>query len=91
MIKRYHIFFYGTVQGVGFRYTARALAEKYEIKGWVMNTTSGEVELEVEADSKDLENFLQDLKEEFKSYIKNINTEEFPPTKKFQDFRIRFY
>jgi len=35
----------GCVQGVGFRYTARRLAEGFPVAGYVRNLSSGEVEL----------------------------------------------
>jgi acylphosphatase len=91
MNKRYHIFFSGGVQGVGFRYAARAYADKYAIYGWVANRSDGRVELEVEGKSSDLDNFLSELKEEFKAYIKDIQMEELPYSGEYNDFQIRFY
>jgi len=51
----------GMVQGVGFRPFVYRLAQDYNLKGWVRNT-SGSVEIEVEGDEESLENFLIDLK-----------------------------
>ena len=45
---RKHIVFYGRVQGVGFRYTAKYLARSLELTGWVKNDWDGTVTMEVQ-------------------------------------------
>ena len=45
---RKHITFYGRVQGVGFRYTAKYLAQSMDLTGWVENEWDGTVTMEVE-------------------------------------------
>ncbi len=50
----------GIVQGVGFRPFVYGLATRLDLKGWVLNTSSGVV-IEVEGASSTLEEFLQDL------------------------------
>jgi len=50
----------GIVQGVGFRPFVYGLATRLDLKGWVLNTSSGVV-IEVEGPSSILEEFLQDL------------------------------
>lgn len=45
---RKHIVFYGRVQGVGFRYTAKYLAQSLELTGWVRNDWDGTVTMEVQ-------------------------------------------
>lgn len=91
MKKHYHVFFLGQVQGVGFRYTARSCADKYAICGWVANCDDGRVELDIEGNFSDLDNFLSELKEEFKPYIKDIKIDELPLSGEYGDFQIRFY
>ena len=44
---RWHIFFSGQVQFVGFRYQACLLAKKLGLTGWVENLGDGRVEMEV--------------------------------------------
>ncbi len=53
----------GVVQGVGFRPYVYRLAERYNLAGWVKNSSQG-AELEVEGAEADLEAFLQALQKE---------------------------
>ena len=59
---RWHILFEGEVQFVGFRYTARLLARKLGLTGWVRNLPDGRVEAEVQGSVVDLRRFLLQLK-----------------------------
>ena len=45
---RKHIVFHGRVQGVGFRYTAKYLANSLNLVGWVQNEWDGTVTMEVQ-------------------------------------------
>lgn len=45
---RKHIVFHGRVQGVGFRYTAKNLAQSLRLTGWVKNEWDGTVSMEVQ-------------------------------------------
>lgn len=45
---RKRIIFHGRVQGVGFRYTAKYLAQSLELTGWVKNEWNGTVTMEVQ-------------------------------------------
>ena len=47
MIRK-HIIFYGSVQGVGFRYRARHAADYYSCTGWVHNEWDGSVSMEIQ-------------------------------------------
>ena len=51
------IFYSGRVQGVGFRYTAKAVASGFEISGIVRNLSDGRVELIAEGARAELEAF----------------------------------
>lgn len=44
--ERRHVFLYGTVQGVGFRYFVRQAAHRLDLAGYVRNRPDGSVELE---------------------------------------------
>ena len=43
---RKHIVFHGRVQGVGFRYTAKYLANSLNLVGWVQNEWDGTVTID---------------------------------------------
>ena len=60
VIKRASIKLSGRVQGVGFRPFVYRLAEKYGIKGYVLNNTGG-VEISAEAEESALLNFVKSL------------------------------
>lgn len=61
MAVRWHIFFFGRVQGVGFRYTSKQTAAKYEVSGWVRNLPNGSVEMIVEGTPAELRNYVDDV------------------------------
>ncbi|MFV0372610.1 acylphosphatase [Microbacterium sp.] len=47
-MRRVHVIVDGMVQGVGYRYTLRMVAQQVGASGWVRNRTDGTVEAEVE-------------------------------------------
>lgn len=90
-MKRVHVFYYGRVQGVGFRYTAQYLAMNLGIVGWVKNLANGSVEIVAEGREADIKEFLdQILKGELGRYIKDAELSWGNPTGEFKDFDVRF-
>jgi len=57
------VFFLGKVQGVGFRYTTKTVATGFEVTGVVKNLPDGRVELIAEGDKRELEEFLQGIRD----------------------------
>jgi len=57
------ILYAGHVQGVGFRYTAKAVAAGYEVTGTIRNLPDGRVELICEGERAELEAFQSGLKD----------------------------
>ena len=55
------VHFFGTVQGVGFRYTACRVAAGYEVGGYVRNLADGSVECLAEGDPAEIDGFLAEL------------------------------
>ena len=55
--SRMNIFYSGSVQGVGFRYTVKTVAAGFEVAGIVRNLTDGRVELIAEGSRAELEAF----------------------------------
>lgn len=56
-----HIMVSGRVQGVGFRYFIKQSAEGLQIKGWVRNLYSGDVEIMVSGEKQALEDFITSI------------------------------
>ena len=63
MKTRYHYRFKGQVQGVGFRWTARMLAEKLDLTGWVENMWDGSVEMEIQGDEETIDSMVAGLQQ----------------------------
>jgi len=79
----------GIVQGVGFRPFIYNLAKKYELKGYVLNNTSG-VNIEVEGETSVIEEFIHKVKTEPppQAVIFEINSQNIEPLG-YEDFTIR--
>jgi hydrogenase maturation protein HypF len=87
-----HVSVRGVVQGVGFRPFVYQLATRYNLKGWVCNT-SEDVKIEVEGEPEAIEHFLRALREEAppRASIEHIKTTRLPPAhqQKYEKFEIR--
>ncbi|MFA7255381.1 MAG: acylphosphatase [Candidatus Omnitrophota bacterium] len=71
--KRMQLFFSGTVQGVGFRFTAERLARRFPVTGFVRNLDDGRVEVTAEGEEPSLVEFLSALRESgMKDYIRDV-------------------
>lgn len=79
----------GVVQGVGFRPFIFRHAAKHQIKGWIINTSSG-VEMEIEGTINNIERFISTLEAEAPpiSQIESILIED-GEFKGFESFEIR--
>ena len=89
--KRMHVFYSGHVQGVGFRFTARNVASRMGLTGWVRNLRDSKVELVCEGEEKDLKDFLNAVNNEFAGhYIVDTDITWEKSTQEFANFDIRF-
>ena len=61
--RRMQVYYSGSVQGVGFRYTARTVATGFELTGAVRNLPDGRVELVAEGIKEELEAFRQAIRD----------------------------
>jgi hydrogenase maturation protein HypF len=89
VIKRLRLHIDGIVQGVGFRPHIYRLANKYQLGGYVINTSKG-VEIEIEGSEEKITSFMQELNEGHLpplSKVLSCTTTEQEP-KGYRDFRI---
>ncbi|UCE60698.1 MAG: acylphosphatase [Phycisphaerales bacterium] len=87
---RQTVFFSGTVQGVGFRYTTRAVAARFDVVGQVRNLSDGRVELVAEGVPEEVGRFRDAVAEAMTRYIRETTSREDPPTGEFSSFSIAF-
>ncbi len=85
-----HVIFIGRVQGVGFRFTAHRMAQRYQITGYVRNLPDGTVEMLAQGPAQDIDDCIQDIKENFGNYLRETRILEIPTDPKYKDFRITF-
>jgi acylphosphatase len=74
-----HVRYTGRVQGVGFRYTVRQLADGFPVAGYVRNLPSGEVELLAEGEPEAVEAFLGAVQRRMAGYIEKTTVAEVAP------------
>lgn len=70
---RVQVVFRGRVQGVGFRATARSIATRFPISGWVRNEPDTSVLLEAQGDSSAIDAFLTELGRVMERNIESSN------------------
>lgn len=73
---RKHIFFYGRVQGVGFRYYAVQKANQLGLTGWVKNLYDGSVEMEVEGQEELIDQLIIFLQNRTYIWIERIDAKK---------------
>ena len=77
-IIRWHIYFDGRVQGVGFRFTAQIFASQLQLTGWVRNLDDGRVEAEAQGTEENLNTFLMKLRSQPPIRITDYEIQEIP-------------
>ena len=53
----------GRVQGVGFRFSVKEIAQGFEVAGWVRNLPDGRVQLEAQGEESEIEAFLKAIED----------------------------
>ena len=86
---RKSVHYTGRVQGVGFRYTARAIAGRFDVAGFVRNLPDGRVELVAEGEPHELAVFLDEVRERIGVQIRDEKVDTQPATGEFTGFEIR--
>jgi len=89
-IERRRVYYSGRVQGVGFRFTAERLAQRFRVAGFVRNLDDGRVELLAEGEAAEVAAFLDAVRREMDPYILDIQEErESPVDRPLRGFSIR--
>jgi acylphosphatase len=84
------VLYSGQVQGVGFRYTARQIAQHHAVTGFVRNLPDGRVELVAEGPPAQLDRLLTEIAEAMAGYIESADVQHAPATGKFVSFEVAF-
>ncbi len=85
-----HIFYSGTVQGVGFRYTVQRLALDLKLNGWVRNLRDGRVEIVAEGEKESIERLMEKVDQHFEGYIRSKDIGFKAAENQFKRFQIAF-
>lgn len=91
IMKRYHLYVNGIVQGVGFRWYAQKIGKRVGVSGWVKNLPDGRVEIVIEGEEDKINRFVEELKEGYLGdNIRKIENFEEEYKGEFKSFEIRF-
>ena len=82
------IVYRGRVQGVGFRYTTRGIAARFDVSGYVKNLRDGTVEVVVQGVPEVVDAFLGEMAMTFRQHIADAQIENYSTAESFQGFSI---
>jgi len=83
------ILYSGTVQGVGFRYSVKSVANGFEVTGTVRNLSDGRVELLAEGVKDELDAFRQGIRDSgLEHFIRKEDVIWNEPKNEFRGFEI---
>jgi len=85
---RSEVLYSGRVQGVGFRWTARQIAEGFAVTGFVKNLADRRVQLVVEGAPDEIDRFLAEIAERMGDHIRDISAASAPAKGEFHTFEI---
>jgi acylphosphatase len=80
----------GRVQGVGFRYTAHRIAQRYAVTGYVKNLRDGSVELVVEGAATEIQRMLTEIAAEMAGNIETADVQSEPASGRYSTFEVAF-
>ena len=85
---RREVWYEGRVQGVGFRYTTRRIADRFQVTGFVKNLPDGRVWLVAEGAADEIERFLGAVQVELGRTIAATRRRGGAASDEFSDFGI---
>lgn len=84
------VFYEGTVQGVGFRWSVRHIAKGFDVTGWIRNLPDGRVELQITGEENEARAFLEAIpKSELGGLIRKQTESKLPEPVAARGFEIR--
>jgi acylphosphatase len=83
------VFFFGHVQGIGFRYTVLQIAREFDVAGYVSNLADGRVQLEAEGAEQDIGAFVKAVEEKMHGFIRKVERNGGKRPAQFSGFVIR--
>jgi acylphosphatase len=86
--ERRTVYYTGHVQGVGFRYAARTVAQRYDVTGFVRNLDDRRVQIVVEGRADEIDGFLKRLADEMGRYIRHVDMSTSEANGEFERFEI---
>nr|WP_288722872.1 acylphosphatase [uncultured Sellimonas sp.] len=89
MEVRRHVYFYGRVQGVGFRWKAMQTAKYLNLTGWVQNMYNGNVEMEVQGEKALIDRLFHELNSDRFIRIEQTEVLTLPLVDGERDFKVR--
>ena len=81
--------FSGRVQGVGFRFTAHAIARGFDVTGYVQNLADGRVQVLIEGEHDEIDRFIESVREQMSGYIRDVTCDTSPATGEFSNFTVK--
>ena len=84
---RKHVVFYGSVQGVGFRWRAKNAAEHFSCTGWVRNEWDGSVSMEIQGTEEAIEAVILAIEKGTFVHIENMDMKDIPVVDSEYGFR----
>ncbi len=84
------VFYEGNVQGVGFRWSIRHIANGFDITGWVRNLSDGRVELQANGEDNEVRAFLDAVAQsELRAHIRRQTENRLEKPVTARGFEIR--
>lgn len=90
MAERRVVHYRGRVQGVGFRFTTRRIADRYRVSGYVKNLADGRVEVVAEGEAAEIERFLGDVESRMAGFIAGSEQQVEPVDQVASSFTIQY-
>ena len=84
---RKHIIFYGSVQGVGFRWRARNAAEHFSCTGWAKNEWDGSVSMEIQGEEENIDRVILAIEKGTFVRIDNMDVKMLPVVEREYGFK----